>query len=95
MQSPCLCAITSHTFTPCLEPGPRPADVSRNLSNYLVDDLWYDSGIRGRACYSPMAVKCYLMQFCVPRALPCVGLPLHFAEEEVLSQWRLAVTLKP
>lgn len=62
MQSPCLRAITSHTLTPCLEPGSRPADVRRNLSNYPVDDLWYDSGISSRTCYSPMAIKCYLMR---------------------------------
>lgn len=79
MQSPCLCAITSHTLAPCLEPGPRPADVSRNLSNYPVDDLWCDSGIISRTCYSPMAMKCHLMQFCVPKALPFIGLPFHFA----------------
>lgn len=52
-------------------------------------------GMIQESCYSPMAIKCYLMQFCVPRALPCVGLPLHFAEEEVLPQWRLADALKP
>lgn len=61
MQSPCLCAINSPTLTPCLEPGPRAADVSRNLHNYPVDDLIYDSGISSRTCYSPMAIKSYLM----------------------------------
>lgn len=29
-----------------------------------------------------MVIKCYLMQFCMPRTLPCVGLPFLFAEED-------------
>lgn len=48
LQSPCLFVIASHTFIYCLEPGQRPADVSRNLSHYPVDGLWYNSGIGGR-----------------------------------------------
>lgn len=47
-QSPCLFVIASHTIIYCLEPGQRPADVSRNLSHYPVDGLWYNSGISGR-----------------------------------------------